>query len=124
MQWVSTRPVSKSIVANKVVVPCRLWSGPPHSNSLRLEAMEAGALQGLHLAILLDLQHRGLIDWVHLQADRLPQLLDKIEMGRQLEAHVAVQLQTEQLSNAAESNPKCGRPHYLRTRKRVNNDFA
>ena len=54
------------------------------------------AFQRLNLALLVDAQHDGVIGWIEVEADDVPDLVDEQRIGRKLETLGAMRLNAEQ----------------------------
>ena len=82
-----TLPSSTLSAANKVVVPPGSTLAPLHRQAgLR-------AVERLDLALLVDGDHHGMARRVHVEADDIVELGDKVRIGRTLEGLDAMRLQ-------------------------------
>jgi hypothetical protein len=61
-----------------------------------------GALERLHLGLLADAQHDGLLGRRQVQADDVPHLLDEVRVGGQLERVGPMRLEVERPPDAAD----------------------
>ena len=68
------------------------------------------ALEGWHLAFLVDAQHQRTVGGIEVQADDIAHLLDKLGVSRQLEGFDAMRLEAERLPNPRDRRLPTGRP--------------
>ena len=62
-----------------------------------------GAIEGLHLAFLVDAQDQRLVRRVEIEPDHVAQFLDEERVGRQLEGILAMRLQPEHLKETMDA---------------------